>query len=242
MKHILFLLAFFVGLELHAQTKITFTDSRHVNDYFDQSRGTFPGNDAFFIPENVFLKSPNKGPLVLQIAKQEMEDRKYTGAEVRMRSEYKMHLYGRYEVVMKAACQSGTVSAFFLYNSVPTWQEIDFELIGSKPNVVQTSYVFNGNLSDNGDPNNYHAKQFNVGVNTCKDFHKYAFEWDENELRFYFDGRLIDTRSTQNGDKIPNQSLNLYMNAWLNNSRGWAGPIDRRLKKTQMEVKEVLFP
>ena len=69
----------------------------------------------------------------------------YFGGELRTKDSF---LYGRFEARLKSAQGDGLVSSFFTYqdeliNGGHIWNEIDIELLGRFPNVVDMNVITN---------------------------------------------------------------------------------------------------
>lgn len=105
--------------------------------------------------------------------------------------------YGYFEV--RARPMNARInSAFWLYRWTETGTyEIDiFEIGGSTPrheNVVHTNtHVFQGKPEHENDRNRVSDPYgWNAPLRLADGFHVYGLEWDEQELRFYFDDQLI---------------------------------------------------
>lgn len=136
-------------------------------------------------------------------------------------SEYKTldtYHYGKYEVRMKAAKNTGIVSSFFVYTGPPfgtPWDEIDIEFLGKDTTQVQLNYYTDGVGN--------HEKLIDLGYDASEEFHDYAFEWTKEEINWYIDGKLVHTAT----DDIPVTPAKIMMNLW--NGTGvdsWLGPYD----------------
>lgn len=101
--------------------------------------------------------------------------------------------YGSFEVRAKAMRSAGS-SAFWFYDSTPEqWTEIDvFEIGGGAPGFERklhiTVHVFR-TPQENKHWQIHDAWMAPAGL--ADDFHVYGLDWDEKELRFYFDGALV---------------------------------------------------
>ncbi|MFS0657085.1 beta-glucanase [Bacillus sp. 179-C3.3 HS] len=113
--------------------------------------------------------------------------------------------YGLYEVSMKPAKNVGIVSSFFTYTG-PTdgtpWDEIDIEFLGKDTTKVQFNYYTNGVGN--------HEKIVNLGFDAANSYHTYAFDWQPNSIKWYVDGQLKHTATTQ----IPKTPGKIMMNLW----------------------------
>lgn len=116
--------------------------------------------------------------------------------------------YGKYTVVMKPCNRSGIVSSFFTYTGElenNPWDEIDFEFTGKDTRVVYLNFYANGSL-DNG-------KAVPLDFDAAEDFHEYSFEWREDSITWYVDGREIYRVSDEDA-VIPSHPGHIIMNTW----------------------------
>lgn len=150
------------------------------------------------------------GKLTLSLYKQ---GNTYYGAEYR--SIASTFHYGYYATRMKAADCPGVISSFFTYTNRPVWDEIDIEFLGKNMSQVQFNYYTNGQGG--------HEYLYDLGFDSSKEFHEYGFDWKQDSISFYVDGRLIHT-ATEN---IPTHSQQLMMNLWnCKGYDGWSGTFD----------------
>lgn len=155
--------------------------------------GKKPG---LYVPRNVRTRAGN-----LELwARSETEQksppgyRDFTVAYVASRG--KMH-YGYVEVRAKAM-PSRINSAFWLYRWSETGTfEIDvFEIGAASPGRAQTLHsnvhYYLGNPAQESDHNRRSSPhRLDTGKALTDDFHVFGLEWNERELRFYFDNRLV---------------------------------------------------
>lgn len=126
----------------------------------------------------------------------------YSGGEFRSNDLYG---YGRYEVMMKAMRNEGVVSSFFTYTDEwdnHPWDEIDVEILGKDPTKVQFNYFTSGVGN--------HEYLYDLGFDASAGFHTYAFEWREDSITWYVDGKEA-YRAEEN---IPSNPGRIMMNAW----------------------------
>lgn len=123
--------------------------------------------------------------------------------------------YGKYEVSMKPAKNSGVVSSFFTYTG-PTdgtpWDEIDIEFLGKDTTKVQFNYYTNGVGG--------HEYVVNLGFDASQSYHTYAFDWQPGYIKWYVDGVLKHTAY----NNIPTNPGKIMVNLW--NATGvdsWTG-------------------
>ncbi|WP_446686128.1 beta-glucanase [Paenibacillus aurantiacus] len=113
--------------------------------------------------------------------------------------------YGLYEVSMKPAKNVGIVSSFFTYTGPADgtpWDEIDIEFLGKDTTKVQFNYFTNGVGG--------HEKVVNLGFDAAAGFHTYAFDWQPGYIKWYVDGVLKHTATTN----IPSHPGKIMMNIW----------------------------
>jgi len=114
----------------------------------------------------------------------------YTSAAVQSKTTV---LYGYFEVMVRPMKSAGS-SSFWFYNSQPEeWTEIDVFEIGAgsplfKRKVNMTLHVFHTSTEKE------HwsvGSVWNAPFDLADDYHVYGLEWDEKEIKIYFDGVLI---------------------------------------------------
>lgn len=127
---------------------------------------------------------------------------KFDGGE--MRSVYR-YGYGKYEVSMKPAKNPGIVSSFFTYTGPSDgtpWDEIDIEFLGKDTTKVQFNYYTNGIGG--------HEKIVDLGFDAANGYHTYAFDWQKGSIKWYVDGVLKHTATSN----IPSNPGKIMMNLW----------------------------
>jgi len=205
-------------------------DFNSFNDAFwDKREGTFQGNLAFFQEENITYEN---GKMVFTLREEQVGSNPYTGAELRTNDlPSGFYSYGCYEVRMKSAGPSGTVSSFFAYRFNP-WQEIDIEIVGKNNRSMLTNIYFNDGQP--GDANNdpFQVPPFPQGVglsyDASQEFHNYAFEWSPGEIKWYRDGQLVKQATVEgvSPGQIPDLDMQIMMNLWVSNAPSFAGEVD----------------
>jgi endo-1,3-1,4-beta-glycanase ExoK len=182
---------------------------------WEVSTHTFDGNAARFTPASVDV---HDGVLTLTVRKHATGDKAYAAGEVHTRGSLGTFKYGRFEVRMRAAHESGVISSFFAYRASP-WDEIDFEFLGRKSRSVQVNlYVSPTEAPVEVPP---FPTLHDLAFDASADFHVYAFEWDPGEIRWYVDGVLIDR--SNNPGTIPTLPLAVTLNVWPSADAKWAG-------------------
>ncbi len=146
------------------------------------------------------------GILTMTAVKETVGGSSFTGSKLRTLGLHAWK-YGRFEARMKMPLGRGLWPAFWMLstnNQWPTTGEIDImEYRGDKP--TQTNATLHYGLPS---PNNRNdGSVYNYTQNLSDAFHVYAAEWDENQIKWYFDNVLIKTET-----KTPN-SLNPASNS-----------------------------
>ena len=147
----------------------------------------------------------------------------YRGAEYRT---IDTHLYGRFEIRMKSAYGSGTVSSFFTINDywseglngTENWQEIDFEALGQYTNQFQTNIIITAYETSH---EQLHTLQYNPHVS----FQTYAFEWTPDYIDFFINDQLI-RRDANNYVESFNAGQKIMMNIWQPIWEDWVETFD----------------
>jgi endoglucanase len=116
---------------------------------------------------------------------------------------------------MKAAKCPGVISSFFTYTGRP-WDEIDIEFLGDDTTRVQFNYYTKGK--------GHHEYIYHLGFDASEDFHEYAFDWREDSITWYVDGKAV-YKATKDIPTTPGQ---IMMNIWnvADSSADWAGRFD----------------
>ena len=154
--------------------------------------------------------------LRLVLAKHRGEHHPYTGGEFQRGGYYG---YGRYEVVMRPAKGSGLVSSFFTYTGPPfghPHDEIDIEFLGNDTSKVQFNVFANGEALN--------PPLISLGFDASEAFNLYAFEWTENEVRWYVNGQHVFTVSDTDW-RIPAYPGKIMVNLWTGQPKlfAWHG-------------------
>ena len=139
-------------------------------------------------PENVRV---DDGMLVIEARKEEelIRGREYSSARIKTQGRQEW-MYGRIEARMKLPYGQGIWPAFWMLGDNiyrkgwPAAGEIDIlEFIGREPDHIYATVHAPGYSGGDGV-----GSSLVVPADTLKnDFHVYAIEWQENEIRWYFD-------------------------------------------------------
>lgn len=170
----------------------------------DRGNG-YPFNCAFSQDHAVI----ENGLLTLRL---DQQGGRYVGAEYRS---WEKLSYGYYSVRMKAVKCSGVISSFFTYTNWP-WDEIDIEFLGNDTTKIQFNYYTNGIGG--------HEYVYDLGFDASEDFHEYGFDWREDAIVWYVDGKAVYA-ATEN---IPSTPGHLMVNLWnlADDKTDWAGKFD----------------
>jgi beta-glucanase (GH16 family) len=114
----------------------------------------------------------------------------YTSAAVQSKETV---LYGYFEIRAKPMASAGS-SAFWFYKSDPDrWTEIDvFEIGGGAKGYEKKDSITMHVFHTPSIKSHFQIHdEWAAPVDLDADFHVYGLEWDDKELKFYFDGVLI---------------------------------------------------
>jgi beta-glucanase (GH16 family) len=159
----------------------------------------------WYLPDSAELRN---GRLVITARKESRNGKNYTSARINTRDRFAFR-YGRIEARMKLPKGQGLWPAFWLLPQDPaygTWAasgEIDI-VEARNPGSTGGNTIY-GTLHYGGQsPNNvYSGEQYAVATDVTTDFHVFALEWDEAEIRWYVDGILFAVRNTWSTTAAP---------------------------------------
>lgn len=198
---------------------------------------TFTGNLGLFRSENV--KQIFGGGISLSILKDDLGVRDYSAAAITSQDKF---LYGRFEAVIKASSSPGVITGFFLHRDSPR-QEIDVEISGHRPDWLMVNVYYNP--GDDGARYDYGYRgastHIELGFDASKDYHLYAIEWLENEIRWYVDDRLVHSRVQWDPTPIPHLPMFLHINLWPSLSRELAGGLKKQSIPASAYVRSIKF-
>lgn len=159
--------------------------------------------------------SVSDGTLKLGFDKRTYKDRDHVCGEVQTNARFG---YGAFEVRMKAAAGSGLNTGFFSFIGPVHKQphdEIDFEVLGKDPSKVQVNQYVNAKSVGS-------AKLVDVPGGADKDFHDYAFVWEQDRIAWYVDGKLVDEATDP--AKLPSHAGKIYLSVWGSDTlKSWMG-------------------
>jgi len=206
--------------------------------FWERLDSTFFCNLAQFRPENA-ITVPGAG-LKLALEHKATPEREYSSGSISTKKDGGQFTYGRFETVMKPAKTSGVITAFFLYRFDP-WQEIDTEFLGKDTTKLLVNVYYNPGQV--GDLYNYGMLGtpvlIDLGFDASLDFHRYAIEWEADEIRWFVDDRLVHVRHEGRPTPIPHLPMRLFVNLWPCCSEKLAGPFAPGETPSTAEVKNV---
>lgn len=150
------------------------------------------------------------GLLTMTVVKETVGGASFTASKIRTLGLHSWK-YGRFEASMRMPLGRGLWPAFWMLstnNQWPTTGEIDImEYRGDIPK--QTNGTLHYGLPW---PNNrYDGSAYVHNQNLSDAFHTYAVEWDENQIKWFFDNTLIKTETKNPNSLDPaNNSSNLW--------------------------------
>jgi beta-glucanase (GH16 family) len=149
---------------------------------------------AYFWPGNVTV---DDGKLHLTMRKQEVPEaprdkgyHTYTSAAVQSKTRV---LYGYFEIKARPMKSHGSSSFWFYRNEPQRWTEIDvFEIGGGAPGF-ERKYNMNVHVFKTPTEKKHWSKhgEWIAPADLADDYHVYALQWDEDKLKWYFDGVLV---------------------------------------------------
>lgn len=152
----------------------------------------------WYLPDSAAL---SKGLLIITARQEPSSGKNYTSARINTRDRFAFR-YGRIESRIRLPGGQGLWPAFWLLpqqDTYGTWAasgEIDVmeavNLGASGGNNVYGTLHYGAEF-----PNNVSAgEQYMVATDATTEFHDYALEWDETEMRWYVDGVLYALQNT----------------------------------------------
>lgn len=132
-------------------------------------------------------------------------------------------MFGRIEVVMKAAVGNGIISSFYLQSD--DLDEIDIELFGGN------GYQFASNYFSKGDTSTFNRGEYHsTGSNPLENFHTYTLDWTKNGLVWAIDGKVVRALLPNAKQGYPQLPMYIMMGLWAGGDKSnpegtikWAG-------------------
>lgn len=172
------------------------------------------------------------GVLTLGFEKRKVKDRDFGCAEIQTKQRFG---YGTYEARMKTDTGPGLNAAFFSYigpSDKQPWDEIDFEVLTKDTSKVQVNAYIAGKGKN--------EKLVDVAGGTENAFNDYAFVWEKDRLRWYLNGKLVNTITDP--AKLPSHAQKIFFSLWGSDTMtGWMGPFSDPGRKVTLQVKRVAF-
>jgi len=119
-------------------------------------------------------------------------------------------LFGRLEVVMKAAKGKGIVSSAILQSEA--LDEIDWEFLGSNATHALTNYYGKGNTTY-GD----RGREFSMDKAPQDEWHNYTIDWTKDRIQWWLDDKMLrELLPTEalNGKNYPQTPMNVRLGMW----------------------------
>ncbi|KOS19333.1 Extracellular glycosidase CRH11 [Escovopsis weberi] len=153
-------------------------------------------------------------------------------------------MFGRVEIVMKAAPGAGIVSSVVLQSD--DLDEIDMEWLGANPNQMQSNYFGKGQVTS------YNRGQFHDVQGTQTNWIKYTVDWTQDRIVWLAGDTVLRTLSHKDAEanQYPQTPMQVKFGSWSggdagNNAPGtvkWAqGPTDFTRGPFTMMVKSVVI-
>ena len=146
----------------------------------------------WYLPDSAQI---DNGVLKITARLESVEGRNYTSARLNTEDRFALK-YGRIEASIKLPAGQGLWPAFWMlpqdspYGEWAAKGEIDIveaiNLGGTNGNEIFATIHYGGEFPANTSS----GVTYDPGPNVTEDFHVYAIEWDEFEIRWYFDGAL----------------------------------------------------
>lgn len=201
----------FDGTELNAENWTC-----QIGDGTSEASGDGWGNQELQYytdrPKNVRVEN---GELIITGLKERFRTKNYTSARLRTLDKMDM-LYGRIEARIKTVEGNGFVSAFWMlptdnvYGGWAASGEIDIvEVFGSEPHSIKGTIHQGGPWPDNSRTGGRKKDKVNKFTD---DYHVYALEWEKDELRWYVDGELYSTKTSEEWFVLNNDKSDILEN------------------------------
>lgn len=119
-------------------------------------------------------------------------------------------LFGRLEVIMRAAKGKGIVSSAILQSEA--LDEIDWEFLGSNTTHVLTNYYGKGN-----DTYGNRGREFKMDKTPQDEWHNYTIDWTKDRIQWWLDDKMLrELLPTEalNGKNYPQTPMNVRLGMW----------------------------
>jgi len=136
--------------------------------------------------------------------------------------------FGKFVLRLKMVSEPGVVSSFFTYDNESwqgegrPWREIDFETIGSKPNILQT------NLITGVAEQRIHSEKTHT-IDNVEEYQTYTLLWTPDTIVWQVNGKTVreDKRSASEQTRDMADTPQTYRsNIWVSEVIDWVGEFD----------------
>lgn len=181
------------------------------SDEFDETNGSKPdsakwvydiggtgwgNNELEYYTDSAKNAYQENGHLVIKAIEENVGGRNYTSARIKTKGRFEQ-AYGKFEARIKIPYGQGIWPAFWMLGKDvdstvwPGCGEIDImENIGKEPEIIHGTIHGPGYSADKGLSSGY------TGIRFADDYHVYAVEWEPNVIRWYCDGKLYATKTS----------------------------------------------
>jgi beta-glucanase (GH16 family) len=145
--------------------------------------------------------------------------------------------FGKFIIRMKMVSEAGVVSSFFTYDNQSwqgegrPWREIDFETIGSSPDILQTNLI-TGNLEKRT-----HSEKTSK-VTAIDSFQTYTLEWTPNEIIWKVNENIVRRELATDSQQVREMAdtpQTYRSNIWISEVIDWVGEFnEKQLPKYQV--------
>jgi beta-glucanase (GH16 family) len=171
---------------------------------YDIGGGGWGNGEAEYYTDHLDNARLENGMLVIEARQEKYEDSYYTSARLKTKG-LRETQYGRVEARIKVPAGQGLWPAFWMLGSNydgsnwPACGEIDImEYVGKEPDLIMGTLHGPGYSAALG-KSQWNRQKYNI----ADDFHSYAIEWEDDQIRWYYDGAeyFKVSRSDLNGQK-----------------------------------------
>jgi len=137
-------------------------------------------------------------------------------------------LFGKFVIRMKMVSEPGVVSSFFTYDNESwagegrPWREVDFETIGSQPNILQT------NLITGTSDKRVHSEKTAL-IADIESYKTYTLEWKPASIVWKVDGEVVRSElatESQQTKEMADTPQTYRSNIWISEVIDWVGQFD----------------
>lgn len=187
----------------------------------------------YYRPENTSFKN---GKMIIEAKKEDYENKNFTSSKIVTRGK-QLFKYGRIDFRAKLPQGQGLWPAFWMlpqhsvYGTWPQSGEIDImEMIGKEPSKNYGTLHFGP-----GPGSTQLGKNISLPTGIFNDaFHVFSLEWNENEIKWFLDGKSYSSFSKKDFGEINypfNEEFFLIINLAVGGD--WPGNPDKRSYKNQ---------